>query len=120
MVSAPLAASGTVTGLGSEGIFASDTGGGSVVIEVAAVTGATSGLVAGNDNGGNLTVTTTGAANTVVWNPWIAKAAAMLDFGDDEWQGMICVEGANALDNAVVLPPGGTHTLVYRLTVAAL
>ena len=56
----------------------------------------------------------------MVWNPWIAKAAAMLDFGDDEWQGMICVEGANALDNAVVLPPGGTHTLVYRLTVAAL
>lgn len=70
--------------------------------------------------GRTITVTTTGAANTVVWNPWIAKAAAMPDFGDDEWQGMICVEGANALDNAVVLPPGGTHTLVYRLTVAAL
>ncbi len=70
--------------------------------------------------GRTITVTTSGAANTVVWNPWIAKSVAMGDFGDEEWRGMVCIEGANALDNAVVLPPGGVHTLTYRLTVAAL
>ena len=26
-----------------------------------------------------------GSSTTVVWNPWIAKAKAMPDFGDDEW-----------------------------------
>lgn len=70
--------------------------------------------------GRTITVTTSGAADTVVWNPWVAKAAAMPDFGDDEWTSMVCVEGANALGHAVVLPPGGKHTMTYRLTVAAL
>lgn len=65
-----------------------------------------------------LTVTKTGSATTVVWNPWVAKAAAMPDFGDDEWPGMICIEAANALDDAVVLAPGESHTLGYLLTVS--
>jgi glucose-6-phosphate 1-epimerase len=30
--------------------------------------------------------------DTVVWNPWIEKAKAMADFGDDEYKEMICVE----------------------------
>ena len=34
--------------------------------------------------------------STVVWNPWIDKAKAMADFGDDEWPGMVCIETANA------------------------
>ncbi len=70
--------------------------------------------------GRRITLTTGGAANRVVWNPWIAKAAAMPDFGDDEWLGMLCLEGANALDNAVTLSPGGVHTLTYTLTVDSL
>lgn len=53
----------------------------------------------------------TGSRTTVVWNPWIAKAKAMPDFGDDEWPGMICVETANALDDAVALAPGASHTM---------
>ncbi len=68
--------------------------------------------------GRTLTVETDGAANLVVWNPWVAKSAAMPDFGDDEWPGMLCVEGANVLDHAVVLAPGATHALTYRLQVA--
>ena len=31
-----------------------------------------------------ITVVKGGSANTVVWNPWIDKAAAMPDFADDE------------------------------------
>ncbi|MCU1445341.1 MAG: D-hexose-6-phosphate mutarotase [Cryobacterium sp.] len=27
----------------------------------------------------------------VLWNPWTEKAAAMPDFGDAEWTGMLCV-----------------------------
>lgn len=65
-----------------------------------------------------LTIAKEGSATTVVWNPWIDKAEAMPDFGDDEWPGMICIEAANALDDAVTLEPGASHTLVQRITVS--
>ncbi len=52
-----------------------------------------------------------GSQTTVVWNPWIAKAAAMPDFGDDEWPRMLCIETANAAENAVTLASGATHRM---------
>ncbi len=52
-----------------------------------------------------------GSDTTVVWNPWIAKAAAMPDFGNDEWTQMVCIETANVGDNAVELAPGATHLM---------
>jgi glucose-6-phosphate 1-epimerase len=67
-------------------------------------------------NGRTLVVSKSGSASTVVWNPWVDKAKAMADFGDDEWPGMLCVETANAADNAVTLTPGARHTM--RATVA--
>ena len=70
--------------------------------------------------GRRVTVRKSGSANTVVWNPWIDKAAAMPDFGDDEWPGMLCVEGANVLDRSVTLAPGTSHTMGYTLIVEHL
>ncbi len=67
--------------------------------------------------GRSVGVTKEGSANTVVWNPWVEKAAAMADFGDDEWPMMVCVETANVLDDAVVLAPGERHTMTARYTV---
>jgi glucose-6-phosphate 1-epimerase len=52
-----------------------------------------------------------GSNATVVWNPWIAKAKAMADFGDDEWPRMLCVETANAASNAITLASGATHEM---------
>ncbi len=49
--------------------------------------------------------------NTVVWNPWIAKSAAMPDFGDHEWPGMLCVETCNIRAHQITLPPGQTHAM---------
>jgi D-hexose-6-phosphate mutarotase len=60
-----------------------------------------------------------GSRTTVVWNPWIAKAKAMADFGDDEWPDMLCVETANANANAMTLAPGSTHALEAVISVAA-
>ncbi len=51
-----------------------------------------------------------GSASTVVWNPWVDKAAALPDLGDDEWPAMVCVETANVGRNAVTLGPGQAHT----------
>lgn len=51
-----------------------------------------------------------GSRTTVVWNPWIAKAQRMPDFGDDEYTEMLCVETTNAADDLVELAPGASHT----------
>lgn len=59
------------------------------------------------------------SGSTVVWNPWIAKAARMTNFGDEEWTGMLCIEAANALDAAVTLAPGEAHTMGMSAAVCA-
>jgi glucose-6-phosphate 1-epimerase len=48
---------------------------------------------------------------TVIWNPWVAKAKALSDFGDDEWMRMICIETSNVADFAVELAPGQQHSM---------
>jgi glucose-6-phosphate 1-epimerase len=58
-----------------------------------------------------LVVKKTGSNATVVWNPWIAKAKAMPDFGDDEWPFMLCIETCNVRENAVTIMPGQSHTM---------
>ena len=62
-------------------------------------------------SGRRLSISTEGSQSRVVWNPWSAKAAAMPDFGADEWTGMVCVETANVLSDAITLAPGETHTM---------
>lgn len=69
--------------------------------------------------GRTITVAKEGSANTVVWNPWAAKAAAMPDYDDAEWPTMVCVETANALGDAVSLEPGQSHTMSARITAAS-
>ncbi|MGB2978414.1 MAG: D-hexose-6-phosphate mutarotase [Propionicimonas sp.] len=60
-----------------------------------------------------------GSASTVVWNPWVAKAAAMSDFGDEEWRQMLCVEAGNLRGHAITLAAGGSHTMSQTLRVVA-
>lgn len=61
--------------------------------------------------GRTIRVEKAGSLSTVVWNPWIDKARAMPDFGDDEWPGMLCIETANARAQSVALAPGQSHTM---------
>jgi len=68
--------------------------------------------------GRRITVSKTGSLSSVVWNPWIAKSRAMPDFGDDEWPAMICIETVNALDNAVTLRPGASHTMTAAISLS--
>ena len=67
-----------------------------------------------------LVVSTEGSANVVVWNPWAVKAKAVPDIGDDDWERFVCIEGANAFENAVALEPGQSHTTTYRVEVQPL
>jgi D-hexose-6-phosphate mutarotase len=52
-----------------------------------------------------------GSASTVVWNPWMAKAKSMADFGDDEFKRMVCVESGNVAENKITLGHGASATL---------
>lgn len=61
-----------------------------------------------------------GSDSTVVWNPWIAKARAMADYGDEEWPLMVCVETGNVADNTLEIPPGGRHLSRTHLRADAL
>lgn len=52
-----------------------------------------------------------GSLNTVVWNPWIAKAKAMPDFTDDAWPIMLCIEAVNSHFNAQTIQPAESRTM---------
>jgi glucose-6-phosphate 1-epimerase len=58
-----------------------------------------------------------GSDSTVVWNPWIDKTKGMSDMAPGNWKEMICVETANAADNAIHLSPGESHKLSVSIRV---
>jgi glucose-6-phosphate 1-epimerase len=45
-----------------------------------------------------------GMPDAVVWNPWVAKAQRMTDFGDDEYLRMVCVETGLIADPKSLAP----------------
>jgi D-hexose-6-phosphate mutarotase len=57
-----------------------------------------------------------GSTSTVVWNPWLNKAQQMPDFGNDEYQRMVCIESGNVAANQISLPPGETSVLTVLLS----
>lgn len=57
---------------------------------------------------------------TVVWNPWQQRAHALSDFDDEGYKTMVCVETANALDNALEILPGQSHSLTVRIETMPL
>jgi glucose-6-phosphate 1-epimerase len=65
-----------------------------------------------------LTVAKEGSNSTVVWNPWAEKVKGMADFGNEEWPGMVCIETANAADDARTLAPGARHRLRSIISAA--
>jgi glucose-6-phosphate 1-epimerase len=71
-------------------------------------------------DGRRILVTKAGSDTTVLWNPWVAKAKTMADFGDDEWPGMVCIETANAADNALTLAPGAMHRMTAAIAIESL
>jgi D-hexose-6-phosphate mutarotase len=59
-----------------------------------------------------------GSASTVVWNPWTTQR--MADFGEEEYQQMVCVESGNVGQSQVTLAPGKTARLKVVLSSEAV
>ncbi|MCI5779038.1 MAG: D-hexose-6-phosphate mutarotase [Lentisphaeria bacterium] len=69
-----------------------------------------------------IVVAKSGSGTTMVWNPWIAKAHRMPDFGDEEYRDMLCIEAAlvPAVGDQRILAPGEKSTLSQTVAVAPL
>ncbi|MBT5706740.1 D-hexose-6-phosphate mutarotase [Verrucomicrobia bacterium] len=74
-------------------------------------------MIQGSTSGRSIEVESRGSRSTVVWNPWIEKAKRMGDFGDSEYQEMVCVETANAGLDKIMVQPGGRHELTAILRI---
>jgi len=61
-----------------------------------------------------------GSASTVVWNPWVAKSQQMSDFGNEEYEQMVCVESGNVASNSLTLAPGASSSLKVILSSETL
>lgn len=70
--------------------------------------------------GRRIRVAKKGSASSVVWNPWIEKAAKMGDLGENGYLNMLCVESANADADVVSIPPGAEHHLWVRYAIESL
>jgi glucose-6-phosphate 1-epimerase len=57
------------------------------------------------------------SASTVIWNPGPEGAKGFADMPDDQYAHMVCVEAANALDNAYILKAGESHSMVMTIAV---
>lgn len=58
--------------------------------------------------------------SSVVWNPGPEGVKAFADMDDGAWQGMLCVESGNVLDNAVVIPGESKHSISMSLFAEAI
>ncbi len=58
-----------------------------------------------------------GSANTVVWNPGRDLAMAQRDIGG-YYTEFVCVEAANVGESAVILAPGGTHSIAQDIRLS--
>ena len=50
-----------------------------------------------------------GLPDVVVWNPWEKKSKNIVDFGDEEYKQMLCVDAA-AAERQITLKPGEEWT----------
>ena len=62
-------------------------------------------------------VAKSGSRSTVVWNPWIEKSKRMLDYPDDGYPEMVCIETTNAARDVRTVPAGDSHTVSQTVSV---
>lgn len=65
-----------------------------------------------------ITISKANSSTTVVWNPWIEKTKSLSDLASDDWQRFVCIETANAADNAITLAPGATHSMSASISAS--
>lgn len=67
-----------------------------------------------------VTIASEGSRSAVVWNPWIAKSERLGDMASGAYRRMVCIETANAGDDAISVAPGQSHRLIARIACDTL
>ena len=62
-----------------------------------------------------LQVASLGSGSAVVWNPWADKAQTLSQYNANDYQRMICIETANAVDDVIRLEAGEAHKLAVTV-----
>ena len=70
--------------------------------------------------GREIRVSKSGSSSTVVWNPGREKAQRLGDMGEDGYKRMLCIETANAGDDAVTLASRARHRIHSEIRVRSL
>jgi glucose-6-phosphate 1-epimerase len=65
-----------------------------------------------------ITVAKANSNTTVVWNPWANSGLA--DMSPIDWRSMLCVESANAIENAITLRPHEAHVMETTFSLESL
>lgn len=63
------------------------------------------------DKSREIHIKNSGSSSVVVWNPWIEKTKRMSAMQEDAYEHMLCIESANAFDDAKIIKPKKSHTL---------
>lgn len=63
-----------------------------------------------NDSHETIIISQKNANSTVVWNPWTNKSRQMMDFPDQAFLEMLCVEAANTGQD-ILVQPGQSHSI---------
>ncbi len=70
--------------------------------------------------GRRIRLDTFGSRSLVVWNPGAAGARDIADMPDDQWRRFVCLEAANASEDAIELEPGQRHRLSQVISATPL
>merc|ERR1711879_172406 len=73
-------------------------------------------LTVSDEGAGVFTVEKTNLPDLVLCNPWVDKAKATADFGDDEYHDMVCLEPALAGSGPCALSAGASWSCCQKLT----
>jgi glucose-6-phosphate 1-epimerase len=57
-----------------------------------------------------------GITDVIVWNPWIDKAKAIADMGDEDYQDFVCVEGGIA-SKSLIIDGDSSHKVVQEIII---
>ena len=68
------------------------------------------------DKNRTLHVENDGSSSVVVWNPWIEKCSRMSAMKKNAYESFVCIESANAFDDARVIKPNESHSLKVTIS----
>ncbi|MCY1540611.1 Aldose 1-epimerase [compost metagenome] len=66
--------------------------------------------------GRRIIIRTTNTSSAILWNPWVDKATRLDQFCPDSWPYMLCIETARAMDNLLVVKPGGNAEMSVTIS----